>query len=220
MDFPSNFISLTKVKHRSTYMVYRNTLTTTQKDKKIPKIIHRDGDVCYFDEMPFVQSIPGLRRTIDHLNNNAYDNRIENLGLCHFECNQKKKNNAEMQLKAKDKLAANVMNAESLGEGERDNYTHRQTDGYADELTEGDVNLVINKLVKSQLETMLPENSKDEISYTKTLRGITYLVINETEGRGSEAAVRRSLDAHCSEYADWADIKQGRGNRVIRRRKN
>lgn len=198
-------------------MVYNNTLTATQKDKKIPMIIARDGDVCYFDLEPFLSFMPGMERTIDHLNDNERDNRIENLGLCHNKCNLEKKNNFDMKIIALDKLRENVISAcKPLSEGERQN----RTETGLDELTEGQVNQIINKIVKLELETQLIPNDYDKtISYNKTLKAIHYLVIQETGGkRGSEQASRRALDAFCSMYSSFLDEKQGKGNRVIRRR--
>ena len=90
-----------------------------------------------------------------------------------------------------------------------------------DELTESQVNQITNKLVRLELETKLPEKDYTSIiSYSKTLKSLHYLIIQQTGGnRGSDQATRRSLDAHCSSYAPWIEEKQGKGNRIIRRRK-
>lgn len=199
-------------------MVYRNTLTATQKDKKISLIIDRDGDVCFYDKMPFVKEIPGLIRTIDHANDNEQDNRIENLLLAHLQCNEKKKSHADMQILAKQALSENIRNAsKSLGESEREKHTEANKD--TDELKEGDINLIVNKLTKAELEVQFPDKyDYTGISYTKILQRIHFMLIQETGGRGSEQAVRRALDAYCSDYAPWKSEKRGKGNRIIRRR--
>lgn len=193
-------------------MVYTNLLTATQKDKKIKIIIKRDGDVCFYCTMPFVFEVFNLRRTIDHANDKPSDNRVENLLLSHAVCNERKKNDFDWKTLALDKLRENETNAEPLGEREKN------TD--ADEIKEGDINLIVNKLVFYELETVFSQ--KDDsltISYTKILQRIHYLLIKQTHGRGSEQAVRRSIDAYCSDYAPWISEKQGKGNRVIRKRK-
>jgi len=195
-------------------MVYTNTLTAAQKDKKIPIIIKRDGNVCFFCKQEFVEQISGLQRFIDHANDNGKDGRIENLLLAHRSCNEKKKNNLDWKILAQEKLEENLHRVESLSEREKKEDTH------GDELTEGAINLIINKLVQAELESKLPKNSQKTLSYSKTMKSITYLVIQQTGGRGSETAVRRSLDAHCSEIALWGDRKEGRGNRIIFRRMN
>lgn len=197
-------------------MVYNNDLTAAQKDKKIPQIIDRDGNVCFYDKEPFFEQVPGMGRRIDHANDNERDHRIENLLLAHEKCNEEKKTNFDMKFIALEALRKNVSSAsESLGAGQK----RKEMD--LDELTEGHVNQTINKLVKLELETKIPDGDYETIlSYNKTLKGLHYLVIQETGGRrGSEQATRRAIDAFCSTYAPWLDEKQGKGNRIIRRRK-
>ena len=201
------------------YLVYRNTLTATQKYYKIPVIIKRDGNVCFYCLMPFVYDIPSLRRTIDHANNKSTDNRIENLLLCHLECNEKKKRNSDWQIQANEKLRQNEIDAESLCE--RGRKKHTETDKDTDELKEGDINLIVNKLTTMELESKLQQTNDYFIfPYNKMLKNIHYLLIKQTGGRGSEQAVRRALDAQCSDYASWKSEKLGKGNRIIRRRKS
>ena len=188
-------------------------LTTTQKDKKIKLIIHRDGNVCFYDARPFMVNVNGEQRTIDHLNNNEKDNRVENLVLCHFNCNQRKKTDIDMQILAKEKLTKNVNSTtESLRVSERDNHAH------TDRLTEGELNKLINKVVFQILDEQLPTSKTKPISYTRTLKSITYLVIQESGGRGSEVAVRRALDAHCSDFAPWQTETEGRSRSIWRRK--
>jgi len=200
--------------------MYTKELTTNKKAKAFPLLVQRDGDVCFYDKQPFVDSIPGMQRNFDHLNNDPFDNRIENLVLCHADCNQKKKWNFDMQFLAHEKLKENVRNAsEPQSDNGRERISTAHTDTDDEELTEGQMNFTINKLVKSTLDEKIPEGSLEKVSYSKMLKAITFLVIDQTKGRGSETAVRRSLDAFCSMFAPWEDYKEGKGNRVIRRRK-
>lgn len=198
--------------------MYVSLLTSSQKDKKIPQIIARDGDVCFFCKIPFIPEVRKWRRTIDHANNNPKDNRVENLLIVHLECNEQKKYNLDYHILAQDAEKENTIQAESLSESEREKHTRKDKD--VDELDEGDINLIVNKLVKTELESKLPDGDFESIiSYRETLKGIHYLLQQQTGGRGSEPASRRSLDAHCSQYSPWLDEKLGRGNRIIRRRK-
>lgn len=203
-------------------MVYNNTLTATQKDKKGKTILKRDCDGCFYCKIEgkdprFIEELPGHGRNFDHLNDNPEDNRVENLVFAHEICNQRKKNNYDWKIKALEKLEQNVKwHSASLGESEGEGEKKQHTT--TEELKEPDVNLIINKLVKAELETKLPKDSKKEILYSGILKGIHYLTIQQTGGRGSEQAVRRSLDAYCSDYADWQDYKDGTGKRMIRRR--
>lgn len=203
-------------------VMYTNTLTTARKDKLLPILIERDGFVCFYCKKPFVKGYPPQELNFDHLNRNATHNYPENLVLSCFECNQKRRNgNSDLDIIAEKKRKENIRNHnfESLSEreGERELNPHASTD--TDELDEGQINEIINKLVKSTLDEYLPEKSTNTVSYSQMLRGITYLVIQQSKGRGSETAVRRSLDTHCSMFAPWEDYKEGKGNRVIRRRK-
>lgn len=122
------------------------------------------------------------------------------------------------QILAKNTLKKNLAAApEPLGEKEGQKHRNKKTE----ELTEGVLNEIINKLVKLELESRLPPNDYEKvISYNKKLKGIHYLLIEQTNyRRGGEQPVRRSIDAFCSMYAPWIDEKQGKGNRIIRRRK-
>lgn len=199
-------------------MPYNNTLTATKKDKAYKVILKRDGDGCFYCKLEhtdprFIPELHGHEMNFDHLNDDAEDQRVENLVLAHSKCNQKKKNNYDWMLKAIEKLGANVKwHSASLGEGER------ETKDHTDELKEPDINLIINKLVKAELQVKIPKNSEKEFLYSGILKSVHFLTIQQTGGRGSEQAVRRSLDAHCSEYSDWEDYKDGTGKRMIKRR--
>jgi hypothetical protein len=201
-------------------MVYNNTLTASKKDKAYKTIRKRDGDGCFYCKLEgtdprFIDQLQGFEMNFDHLNDNPEDNRPENLVLSHAICNQKKKDNYDWKIKAFEKLEENVKwHSASLGEKERETKSHTDLD----ELKEQDINLIVNKLVKAELETKLPKDSKKEYLYSEILNGVHFLTIKQTGGRGSEQAVRRSLDAYCSEYSDWESSKDGTGKRMIRRR--
>lgn len=204
-------------------MVYNNTLTATKKDKFFKIIMKRDGDSCFYctklgNEYPnFLDRHAQYKREFDHLNKNEQDNRPENLVFAHAMCNHKRRDgHAEMDAIARLKLEENVRNADPSSLGER--VGERKKPKHTSELKEPDVNLIVNKLVKAELQTKIPEGSTNQISYSKTLKGLHFLTIEQTGGRGSEQAVRRSLDAYCSEYSDWEDFTDGTGTRLIRRR--
>ena len=88
-------------------------------------------------------------------------------------------------------------------------------------MKEGQINLVVNKLTKSQLETEFPPGSEKQIPFDEMLADIHFLTIQETGGRGSEPAARRALNAMTrSKYSDYQKKKLGKGNIIILRRKH
>lgn len=194
--------------------MFQRRLTSNMKAKFYPILVQRDGDVCFYCAMPFVQEVESLKRTFDHLNNDWDDNRIENLVLCHFECNNKKRNDLEMQMIALDKLKKNldsVPYSETLRERENNQAT--------DELTEGELNRIINKITDTYLKEKLPDSDQDTfLPFTDTMNSITYLVQQDTKGRGGQVAVRRAIDVRCCSIGEFQILRED-GKRIIRRRK-
>ena len=184
------------------------------KAKLYPVLVERDGDVCFYCTMPFVQEVETLKRTFDHLNNDWDDNRVENLVLAHLECNNKKRNDLEMQMIALDKLKKNLASvpySETLRERENNQAT--------DELTEGELNRIINKITDTYLKERLPDSDTDTfIPFTDTMNSITYLVQQDTKGRGGQEAVRRAIDVRCCSIGEFQILRED-GKRIIRRRK-
>lgn len=188
-------------------------LTANKKAKHYPTLVQRDGDVCFYCVQPFHDAIQGLRRTFDHLNNNEEDNRIENLVLAHWDCNQKKKSNTDWQILAFEKLAENVkLGFESLCVREK----KVQTNEGEDELTEGELNRIINKVTDSYFSDKLKDED-DFLPFTDSLNSITYLVQKETRGRGSQPAVRRAIDVRCCSIGEFVVLREN-SKKVIRKR--
>ena len=212
--------------------MYTNTLTATKKDKRIQHCIARDGgDQCYYCwkmgpnasfDPSFVPGHKHLKRELDHLNKNEGDNRPENFVLAHAICNIKHRDNhPEINVLAIEKLRENVKNSDrtTLSEGVMEGETKKLADKETHELKETDINMIVNKLVKAYLEEKLPEKEDKAVFYSQALASLHFLTIQQTGGRGSEQAVRRSIMAYTSEYAPWEDYKDGTGKRMIRRRK-
>lgn len=205
-------------------------MTTTKRDKRIKELVQIDGDQCFYCkkmgiEAAFVPGHPHLKRELDHLNRNEQDHRLENLVLSHAICNIKHRDyHPEISILAQEKLKENVRNTDrtplngSDGGKESEWETQKTVDKETHELKETDINMTVNKLVQAYLDEKLPKDTDKVIFYSTALTSIHYLTISQTGGRGSEQAVRRSIDAHCSEYAPWQDYKDGTGKRMIRRR--
>lgn len=200
-------------------MQYSEALSQSKKAKAIAVLVQIYGNVCWYCKMPFQAQIQGLQRTIDHLNDDPQDNRIQNLCLAHDECNQKKRTFTDWKILAMEQLTKNLANLDfgkipPASEGERDKKTQPQED----ELTEGEINRKINETVDAYLNERLPKTNPDAfLFYMDSLNSITCLVQKDCGNRGGQLAVRRSLDAKTSSVSDFIVIRDN-GRRIIRRR--
>jgi len=89
-------------------------ITQNKKAKFTPLIMERDypnkeEPFCLFCEGGFVETHKHYKRVWEHLNNDENDSRLENLVWAHSICNQQKKNDADMQIKANEKLKKNLL---------------------------------------------------------------------------------------------------------------
>ncbi len=198
------------------------TLTSNKKDKLFPIKLKEQNYKCILCNLPFERSITwNVSCCFDHLNDKReYENEDTNLAVVHKECNLMKRHDIDFKVRAdvwRDHLISQISLSQCEGEGEKNIDTHKQKD--VDELDEGNINLIVNKLALSQLQELLPENSKEQIPYSRILNNIHFLLIKQTGGRGSEQASRRALNNLVkSEYSDYELKKLGRGNHIIQRR--
>ncbi len=200
-------------------MPYCNNLSNAKKDKLFPIKLDEQNFCCILCKLPFEKNIFWEQSThFDHLNCNEKDHDPANIGIVHIECNYIKKWYGEYQVRAMDwhrYLVSKITS--SLSASEKNTYT--KTNTQTDELTDGQINLIINKLTKSQLEIELPEDSTKQIPFPVMLSDIHYLTIQETGGRGSELSVRRALNGMTkSQFSPWQQKKLGKGNIIIQRR--
>ncbi len=180
-----------------------------------------DDIVCQYCHQPFDETDPAYEITWEHLDDNNENQEPWNLVWVHFRCNQIKKFNLELKVIAGDIIKKNKewhskFENDLSSECEKKIQAHKQT--RTEELTDGQINLIFNKITKLELETQLPENSTGQISYDDIKSDIHYLVMQETNGRGSEPAARRALDGMTkSKYSPWRKRKLGKGNMIIER---
>lgn len=200
-------------------MPYNNNLSNAKKDKLFPIKLDEQNFCCILCKFPFEKSIFWEQSThFDHLNCNEKDNDPANTGIVHIECNFIKKWYGEYQVRAMEwhrYLVSKITSSLSASEKK----TYAKTDRHTDELTDGQINLIINKLTKSQLDTELPEDSTEQISFSMMLSDIHFLTMQETGGRGSEPSARRALNGMTkSQFSPWMQKKLGKGNIIIQRR--
>lgn len=218
-------------------IIAQRTPLVLERDHFMSLLHHTDPDyeepVCCYCEQRFIPGHKLWYLTWEHLDNNDENQALWNLIWAHWYCNEQKKNDADLQIMAKAIIKKNQewesnydFELSRVRVGEKK--THTQTDiqiqakirTKPDELTEGQINLVVNKITLSQLETELPLDSEKQIPYAELLADIHYLTIQETGGRGSEPAARRALDAMTkSKYSNWEKKKLGKGNIIIQIRK-
>lgn len=199
-------------------MTYSKTISASKKAKATVFLVQKYGDVCWYCKMPFVQQLKPLSRTIDHINNNEDDNRFENLLLAHLECNEHKKVNADWQILALEQLAANNADAEFHKiKGDRESERENNADAHPDELTDGELNRIINRTVDTYLTDKLPKDDTKRLPFTDTLNVVTYLVMKETNGRGSQQAVRRALEVRCCTITEFDVIRESGKRYIVRK---
>jgi len=173
----------------------------------------RDGNICFYCKMPFVRQVLKWTREFDHLNNNPLDNNIENLVLCHRECNNKKKNNIEWQTLAMEKLDENTRSGDV---GVREKIPQVETN------TEIDSNMEFNKITYEYLaERLLPQRGKQavesEIDFKETLDTITFRCYRRHK-HSSQNTIRRILDMLCCSEGNFEKVKNN-GRWIIQTRK-
>ena len=176
-------------------------LTAKQKLHRKHFLIDRDGINCLYCELELDLD----NCEIEHLDNNEYNNDIENNALSHITCNAEKRTNIDYQIIAQEKLKSNQRRIFKP-------YLEDKTDyGNSPEI-EHNVN------VKSFVKQFLMEKIKIDIKilFSDALNGLTYLC-GEKFGHCSQITIRRHLDALCSPWAPFMRITEN-GKRYITKR--
>jgi len=191
----------------------------TPKYKRVvdPLITKRDGNVCFFDKMPFVQEVLKWSKTYHHLNKNTEDNHPVNLVFAHEECNRLCETNPEYQVMSRQKLKENekyhlVLELEVVAHNDEDKETN----------VEIDTNELYNKFAKSELvEKLTSKGDKpaphQSISFKDTQHDIAYMV-KEIVGHGSPITAGRALDTECSSKGEFDKYKEQGGKWRIRKK--
>jgi hypothetical protein len=191
-------------------------LTPKLKRMYFDVIKKRDGDVCFFDKMPFVQEVLKWKRTWHHLNKNTEDNRPENLVFAHEECNRQCENKPDWQILSKEKLLDNEKYHQYAEEVTAHNDEDKDTN------VEIDSNELYLKIGKSELvERLISIGGKpaphESISYKDLCVDLAYMV-NEEVGHGSPITAGRAIDTLCSSKGDFEKYKEKGGKWRIRKK--
>jgi len=182
-------------------------LTHRIKRKYFPIIVKRDGYLCFYCSDEFAETHPP---EYDHLNNDSKDSRVENLVLCHHECNIRKKTSAEWQIKAMEKLKQNEKVLLACERILADTGTIKELTSCQE--TGKSVRPIALQWLK---EHLLMEK---EILLSDAVPAMVNLCQNQVQG-GSQAAIRRYIDEWSNRYnGKFTLSKNESGKNIIRRR--
>ncbi|MDH3735537.1 MAG: HNH endonuclease [Nitrosopumilus sp.] len=181
-------------------------LSAKSKREYLPILIQRDGGfICWYCKV----TLTVHTCIYEHLNNNRADNRIDNLVLACFSCNNKKPNDFDMQTKATDKLRANE-DRNFVGEK-----MYEDTSSPSTEIT---INLSNFEITEQYVRETIVVDGR--ILFSEALDSIVYLCKKNT-GHGSHQSVRNYLKSLTSKIAPFKIIKEeDKKKYIVKRNEN
>ena len=182
-------------------------LTHSRKMKYFPIIVERDGYRCFYCHDEFPDNHPA---EYDHLNDDLNDSRVENLILCHHECNNKKKNSYDWQILARDKL---IQNEKTVLASER----ILADTGIIEELTSSQS---ISQSLRPIALQWLEEHTL--IDGSILLQDAVPAIVNLCQkqiGWGSQAAIRRYIEEWSNRYNGKFTLSQNESRKIVIRRR-
>ncbi len=180
-------------------------LTAAKKLAYLPFIVKRqNGLKCYFCGKPFKDT----GYVFEHLNDDEFDNRIENIGICCQSCNVKKIKDFDMKFFAQDMLKSNEKQGISLEENVFDI-----------QVTSNEIK--INRTLRPFCKQYVIEHvSVDgKISLHDTALELVYLS-QEKFGFGAESTIRKYLAELTCKVAPFMIIKEGKQQFIVKRTGN
>jgi len=181
----------------------QRALTQSMKHKLLPILIKlQNGFNCYQCK----NYLHGDDYNFEHLNDNRFDNRIENLALVCHSCNIKKINDIDMKLKATELLKKN----EERGITPEDTIPESKSN-------EIEINRTVRPFCKQYLNEVV--NTDGKIPYNDALPELTYLS-QEKFGCGAEGTIRKYLSELTCKVAPFMIIKEGKERFIVKRTGN
>jgi len=172
------------------------------KQDWLDPIIQRDeGFRCFYCK----KTLSLTHFVYEHLNDNRKDNRIENLVHACFTCNNKKKNDFDMQLSAKDKLADNEI-GNSMGE---------RISKKPRELKELDISKENYEIAEKYITKEVDLNGYVIVKEVKN--SISYLC-RKANGTGSPQAISNYIGTLTSKEAPFEISKNEEGVKIVQRK--
>ena len=184
----------------------RNYLSITLKINYLPRLIKRDSAFKCF----YCQKLLELNHFIyEHLNDNRFDNRIENIVLACQSCNNRKTNDPEMKEKALQKLKEN-----ESGNCKREKISENEdfSDEMPTEMKVGKKNLKItHQHINKQITT------DGFISESDAIYSSAYRCIEET-GHGSVQCSRNYVKILTSGAGPFKIVRDENKRKIIVKR--
>ena len=178
-------------------------LTKSKKEKFLPYLIKRqNGHNCYQ-----CNSQLDSNYIFEHLNDNRFDNRIENMALACQSCNIKKINDYDMKMKATELLKSN----------EERGITPDEDTTPESKSNEIEINRIVRPFCKQYLEERVYTDGK--ITFNDALPELTYLS-QEKFGCGAEGTIRKYLSELTCKVAPFMIIKEGKERFIVKRTGN
>jgi len=197
-----NLVQLTRSESNGVVAYLYRFLRTKQKNEMLPELIEiQGGFICFYCK----GDLTGTHWIYEHLDDDRQHNVIENIRLAHQACNIKKVKYIDYQLMAKEELDRQS----ELCLSERKNEVHDK------ERSEIEINTLCRNYTKKFISEHI--DTDGSILYTVSLWSIVN-DLNEKYNCGSEAAIRRHLNALTSETGKFKIIKNDSGKREIVRR--
>lgn len=178
-------------------------LSNSKKLSYLPILIKRQNGLnCYQCGIKFSDN----DYIYEHLNDNRFDNRLENIALCCQSCNVKKINDIDMKLKATEILRRN----EDAAVVEFDGAIESKS-------SEMEVNRLLRPFCKQYITERV--NTDGNISLRDVILELTYLS-QEKFGCGADSTIRKYLAELTCKVSPFMIIKEGKDRLIVKRRGN
>ncbi len=178
-----------------------SVLTNSKKKEILPQLIQRQNGLnCYQCDSSLCSDY-----VFEHLNDNRFDNRIENIALCCQSCNVKKINDIDMKFKAQDLLKKNEERGISISESK---------ESLSSKSSEIEINRLLRPFCKQYVSERVETDGK--ISVRDAILELVYLS-QEKFGCGADATIRKYLAELTCGVAPFMITKEGKEKLIVKR---
>jgi len=181
----------------------KSYLTQTKKKNYLSLLIKRqNGFRCYQCN----KILDGGNYIFEHLNDNRFDNRVENIALACQSCNVKKITHGDFTIIARNLLKKNEESA-----------LLEEDSGLESKSSEIEINRTLRPFCKQYLFERV--NVDGNIVLTDAILELTYLG-QERFGCGAESTIRKYIAELTCKVAPFMIIKEGKERLIVRRTGN